>query len=151
MGEKQKLFQQIAMLEQIQSQMSEDIANLKRENEILSRFRYQNVTLQTGQVLPACFMDETFTIWTKFQHLIIKCERKCFKNGFEAVESGFDTGLLLNFIERLVQMLQLVEKSVGSKRDKTERKAHVDIIEWISEDSLKLSQIPELQSLGGGS
>jgi hemoglobin-like flavoprotein len=80
-GEKQRLFEHIALLEQTQQEVADSHRQLQIENEILNRFRYAHVTQKIEHILPQCFEDEIFMQWTKFSHLIKRCLKKCFLDG----------------------------------------------------------------------
>ena len=159
-GEKQRLFEHIQLLEQVQSEVQESLNKLMTENRILSRFRYAHVGSKVEKILPLCFEDEVFTQWTKFLHLVTRCLKKCFHDG-DLFKPGYlghtkptaeiDTELLIKFIERKVQVLQSIEKQVTQRKHQPAgaprmREAHLQVIEIISESSMKLAQLPELNS-----
>lgn len=70
--------------------------------------------------------------------------------GQQSPLSAIDTEQLIKYIEKLVNSLQTIEKVVGaifsrkSSDSQVMKEAHLQVIEIVSESSLKLAQMPEL-------
>ena len=80
-GEKQRLFEHIGLLEQIQNDVQERMNRLSVENAVLNRFRYHHVQSKTHHLLPKCFENDLFMQWCKFVQILNKCLKRCFDDG----------------------------------------------------------------------
>lgn len=112
--------------------------------------------------------DEVFYSWSRFVQILNKCISKCFtrqpgapklpssalNNTAALPVCSIDQDLLIQYIEKMVQSMQNIEKLVkrapqagilGHVETGNIRAQHLKVIETITESSLKLSQMPALQ------